>query len=280
MAADGPGQVLWFDGNVPDPNHTTAHRRKMAEYLDAYDGGDTLSVTFVSSLQRGRLAEAMGGQSYDVVVLDLLANRNKFNDDDIAALKTHYAGRRALMLDGSFWIRSIRHNPKTRFPGNDGATGALLVNQIMALLDAGGGTLIGTDHDRYQVAANAALDALVPGARFEGSTDPSTDGTFKGKVLLAHAEPIRAADILEHWQSVPSQGEAPVGTFVDVTGQTITLFDLVSTADKPGGGRKRPYVSASFDPGSEEFAIDGDVAPEVEAEPELPDNMPTRKSGQ
>ncbi|MEM6824589.1 MAG: hypothetical protein AAF566_05720 [Pseudomonadota bacterium] len=280
-AAENAGRVLWFDGNVPDPSHTTAHRQRMVDYLNEYNGGQTFNVSFVSTRKRGGLAEALNGQDYDLVVLDLLANRNRFNDSDLTALQTHYTARRGLMLDGSFWIRSIRHNPTTEFPGTNGATGRLLVNQIKAMLDAGGGTLIGTDHSNFQVGANTALKALLPDARFTGSTSPSTDGTFKGKVLLAHAEPVRALDILEHWQTVPNQGEAPVGSFVDFTGQPVTLFDLVSTADKPGGGRKRPYVSASFDPGDDEFAIDGDVAPQVEEtepEPELPDNMPTRKS--
>ena len=101
---------------------------------------------------------------------------------------------------------------------------------------------------------------------------------FIGQTLLGQTVPVRAIDILNHWQSIPSQGEAPVGTFTDFTGQPVTLYTLVETADKPGGGAKKPYISASFDPGSAKTAIDSETAfaPEPEA-PRLPDNMPTRQ---
>ncbi len=281
LAIERTGAVLWFDGNVPDPNHTVEHRRRMADFVDAYKGGNTFRVNFVSSRQGGALAQAIAAQSYDILVLDLLANRSYLNADDFAALQGFYAsGKRALMLDGSFWIRSIRHNRTTNFPGINGATGALTINQLTAILDAGGGILIGTDHNSYQVGANDALRALIPDAKFQGLTSPSTNGSFIGTVLLAHAEPVRAIDILEHWQTIPNQGEAPVGSFTDFQGRPVQLFSLVSTADQPGRGAKRPYISASFDPGDEEFAIDSDTAPVVDdtpPEPELPDNMPTRK---
>jgi hypothetical protein len=213
-------------------------------------------------------------------VLDVTTRRSTFGPADLEALRSHYAsGRRALMLDGSLWIRSTAENRTTRFPGVNGATGDLTVNQIQALADAGGGILIGTDHDDFQVGANVALEAIVPGARFSGTTNPSTDGDFIGRTLLGHAVTLRAIDILEHWQSIPTQGESPVGSFTDFTGNAIRLHALVETADKPGGGVKRPYVSASFDPGSQRTAIDANETAFEDApeEPPLPPDMPTRK---
>ncbi|MEM9552104.1 MAG: hypothetical protein AAGA05_13075 [Pseudomonadota bacterium] len=282
LAQQAPIRVLWWNANPGWPNQTDRHRQMMADHLTAFGGGGVFVTTFVSSVRSGALAQQLGGAAFDVVVIDVTNNRSTFNAADLEALKGHYAsGNRAIMLDGSLWIRSGSHNPTTNFPGKNGATGALLVNQIRALADAGGGTLIGTDHNSYQVGANAALAALIPGARFTGYTKPSTDGSFIGRTLLAHQVPVRAIDILEHWQSIPSQGEVPVGSFTDFTGQPLTLYNLVETADQPGGGVKLPYVSASFDPGSQRTAIDSREAaivdpPKVEI-PKLPDNMPTRK---
>lgn len=86
---------------------------------------------------------------------------------------------------------------------------------------------------------------------------------------MGKRERVIARDILRHWEAVPSQGEAPVGEFVDFMGRPVTLYSLVETADQPGGGRKRPYISASIFPGSGRTAIDSD-------EPAF-ENLPTHK---
>ncbi|MEM6482726.1 MAG: hypothetical protein AAF681_12825 [Pseudomonadota bacterium] len=273
-------RVLWVNVSVPDRKYTVEHRRLMADYLSAYQGGTVFDVDFVSSRSGGAIARGLSTRQYDILVLDALANRMTVGNEDVEAVKAFYAsGRNALMLDGSFWMRSIDHNPTTIFPGKNKGTGGLLVNQVKALADAGGGILIGTDHKQYQKTANSVLRGLIPDAHFSGITSPSTDGSFKGRVLLAHAEPVRAIDILEHWQSKPDQGEAPVGPFTDFTGRPVTLFNLVASADQPGGGERRPYISASFDPGDEEFALTTVTVPDLLEAPKLTKNMPTRKSG-
>ncbi|WP_428929774.1 hypothetical protein [Marinibacterium sp. SX1] len=280
LAQSGPVRVLWWNANPEYSNQKNHHRQAMADFLNGFEGGNSVSTDFRSSTRGGDLAQQLNASSYDIVIIDTTDTRSRFNASDLDAVRAHYAsGHRAVMLDGSFWIRSIRANATTRFPGPNGATGNLLVNQILALAEAGGGVLIGTDHDRYQAGANAVLTALIPGARFKGLTIPSTDGSFIGRTLLAHRVPVRAIEILEHWQSIPSQGEVPVGTFTDFTGQQVTLFNLVETADQPGGGGKRPYISASFDPGNERTAIGSSetLAPIAPVVPALPENMPTRK---
>jgi hypothetical protein len=273
-----PARVLWFLGTPDYPGEYSARdRRAMADYIGAFDGGARFEVSFTRSTQRGGLARAIGEGAFDVIVLDLATTSNIFGSADLDALKGHYqGGHRALMLDGSLGIRNMQGRPLTRFPGPEEALGKLLVNQIDALHRAGGGVLIGTDHTQWQRSANAALGALLPGAAFSGSTDPSTDGVFLGKVLLGGAAEVVPVSVLRHWEAVPNQGEAPVGPFTDFLGAPVTLYSLVETADKPGGGRKRPYISASFDPGSERYDIDSEVAPEPE-KPALPENMPTRK---
>lgn len=266
-----PTRVLWWNGTPDYPPQSFAHHRQtMANHLSAYRGGGAFEATFQSSLRGGELASHLAGRSYDVLVLDLTSINQILDQRDLEALKSFYAsGRDALMFDGSLWIRSASINPTTNYPGQNGATGNLMVNQISAIARNGGGILFGTDHDQYQANANHAINALLPGVGFTGYTIPSTDGEFIGDVLLREREPVIASDILRHWDSVPSQGEAPVGTFADFMGRPVTLFSLVETADKPGGGRKRPYVSASFDPGDRRTAID--------AETEDFGNIPTRK---
>ncbi|MEM6824590.1 MAG: hypothetical protein AAF566_05725 [Pseudomonadota bacterium] len=285
LAWEAPIRVLWHDGNFESNAQRAHHRRAITDYLDAYEGG-LFNVTLVASRRQGALAEHLQGNPFDIVVIDTTERRSIFSQEDLAALQGHYAeGKRALMLDGSLWIRNTI---RTEFPGKNGSSGDLMVNQLLALADAGGGTLIGTDHDKYQVAANVALKALLPNAQFTGKTVPSTDGVFFGSTLLAHHAAIRALDILEHWQSVPSQAEAPVGSFSDFLGNTVTLFSLVETADKPGGGPRRPYVSSTIDPGREVTAIDDGTVPQMSQDmaeiqeqtaPQLPANMPTRKGG-
>ena len=266
-------RILWYNA-MPDYGSevTTRHRQQMAEYLDQYDGGQQYDVTYTRNLRGGSLAEALGGAQYDILILDMANRRQRMNAEDVQALQQFYqSGHQSLMLDGSFAIRNINHNPTTRFPGRNGSSAGILVNQISALAQRGGGILIGTDHNIWQVNANAALSAILPGAKFRGTTNPSTDGDFIGVTLIGGRESVKAVDLLRHWESVPNQGEAPVGDFQDFLGQSVVLYSLVETADKPGGGRKRPYISASYFPGDNRIPID--------SEEEVFDNLPTHKSG-
>lgn len=268
-------RVLWWDGSPTYRGATNARdRAAMANYIDAFGDGTAYEVTFRNSTRRGDLARALTGQRYDILVLDVTTRSNNFNRADLDALRATYQnGTRALMLDGTLWVRNARPGPMTLFPGPNGASAALLMNQIRALEEAGGGILIGTDHREFQVGANALVNALVPGARFSGRTNPSRDGDFIGSVLLNAAVPVKPIDILRHWEEIPSQAEAPVGRFTDFLGNPVTLYALVETSDKPGGRKKRPYISVSFAPGEGRTAIDSDADPEP-----VRDYMPTRKS--
>lgn len=273
-----PVKVLFFNGSYEHRTYTTALRQEMSDWLNTTQNGRAFSSVYVRSQDRGALASALAQHGdADVLVLDLTSRNSVVGPNDSSALQNFYAsGKRAIMLDGSFGIRSmnIRGTPETDFPGAEDSSGALLANQINAVAKAGGGVLIGTDHDGWQTGANAALRAILPEARFSGTTDPSTDGQFLGDVLLTGVMPVKPIVLLRHWESVPNQGEAPVGSYTDFSGASVRLFSLVEAADKPGGGRKRPYISASFDPGDKRFDIDSEIAPE----PQLPENMPTRKS--
>lgn len=280
-----PFQVLWWNANPDEPGFKVGwHRETMANYLDTYQG-NLFDVTYGVHQRGGDLARAMAGGNFDVIVLDATELRSRFDTADLEALKAFYAaGHRQIMMDGTLNIRFVERNRWTEFPGVNGSSAGLLVNQVAALARRGGGVLIGSDHNRFQVSANAAFRALVSSGGFSGVTDPSTDGNFIGRTLLGEEVSVRANDLLQHWQSIPNQGEAPVGQFTDFMGQPITFYSLVEAADKPGGGRKRPYISASFDPGSERTAIDDDVVfsdplppLEIPEKPRLPDNMPTRK---
>lgn len=266
-------RVLWWNG-MPDypPQMYGTQREEMARYVDNFGGGQVFSVMYRANQRGGALAREIGSGQYDILVLDITTSRANLNGADTSALQQFYAsGRSALMLDGSFWIRNTLIDARTQFPGENGGTAGLLINQLSVLAEAGGGILIGADHNAWQPGANKALQALIPGARFTGTTNPSTDGAFIGNALLAKRVPVTARDILRHWEAVPNQGEAPVGQFQDFMGRTVTLYSLVETSDKPGGKRKRPYISASVFPGEGQTAIDSDQS--------AIDNIPTHKSG-
>lgn len=257
--------------NYP-PQMNARHREEMANYVNQFGGGQTFTVQYRASERGGTLAQELAGAPYDILILDITTSRARLNDADTGALQQFYSsGKTGLMLDGSFWIRNTQISPRTAFPGENGGTAGLLINQLTVLAEAGGGILIGTDHNQWQADANKVLRALVPGASFRGTTNPSTDGAFIGNALLAKKVPVTARDILRHWEAVPNQGEAPVGQFVDFLGRPVTLYSLVETSDKPGGKRKRPYISSTVFPGEGQTAIDS-------AEPLL-ENLPTHKSG-
>ncbi len=270
-ASEAQTRVLWWNG-TPDepPNMFARNRETMARYVDAYGGGQEFDVTFRTSLRGGDLAAELAQNTYDIIVLDVVTRRVYVNGADVSAVQDFYAsGKSALMLDGSLWIRNLRKHRVTQFPGVNGSIAGMTMNQLFVLADAGGGIFFGVDHNIYQAGANRILQALVPSAKFTGLTKPSTDGAFIGDALLAKREAVTAKDILQHWAAVPNQGEAPVGDFVDFLGRPVTLYSLVETADQPGGGRKRPYVSASVYPGAERTAIDSETSGL--------DNLPTHK---
>ncbi|WP_425092555.1 hypothetical protein [Tropicimonas sp. S265A] len=275
-----PIRVLFVNGTQDSGVSRNSLRQEMSDWLNSAENDGAFASTFVRFRGRGALASALEAHPQtEVLILDLANTVSQVSQSDIQALQQYYAGgKRVVMMDASFGIRSLRISgtPEVDFPGAENSSGALLANQIKAIHDAGGGTLIGTDHDVWQVPANAAARALLPDARFRGTTNPSTDGQFLGDVLLTGHTSVKPITLLRHWESVPNQGEAPVGNFTDFTGTPVTLYSLVEAADKPGGGRKRPYISASFNPGDARYDIDSELAPEVE--PQLPDNMPTRKS--
>ena len=209
---------------------------------------------------------------YGIIVVTAANNNGLFNSADQDAFRAFYAqGRRALMLDGTLGIRNSDVRPLTKWPGVNNASANMLINQMEALREAGGGLLIGTDHGRFQRSANLALQAILPGAKFSRVTNPSRDGDFFGDVLLAAEEPVKPLDMLRHWEAIPNQGEAPVGSYADFTGAQVRLYTLVEAADKPGGGTRRPYISSTIDPGDRRVDIAEDAPPVI-------NRMPTRKS--
>lgn len=263
-----PISVLWLNTIVGEPKLTTDHRRQIVNHLNGLDGGAKFRVKFIRQ-SSGKAAVDLATNDYDVVVIDGGNPSTRYNSADLEALKRIYSGgKRVVMLDGTLTIRSTSYSSETRFPGVNGSSGALTANQIVSIHSAGGGFLIGADHNGFQRDANQVVRALIPEAKFSGRTDPSTNGEFIGNDLLSKVTPIVPLDLFRHWASIPSQGEVSVGSFTDFMGQPVELYALVEAADKPGGGRKRPYISVTFDPGTKRYALDSN-------EP-VSDNMPTR----
>jgi hypothetical protein len=268
-----PMRVLWWDVSLNEPRNKPDNRQRMARYLDAYKGGTRFDVDYRFEPRRGAFARHMASNpGYGIIVVTAANNNLVFNSADTEAFRTFYAsGHRTLMLDGTLGIRNSDVRALTKWPGAGNSSANMLVNQLEALRQSGGGLLIGTDHGKFQRSANAVVSALIPQARFSRITNPSRDGQFFGELLLAHTEAVKPLDMLRHWEAIPNQGQAPSGTFQDFMGRPVTLYTLVEASDKPGGGPRRPYITTTIDPGSKRFDIAEDVLPVI-------DRMPTRKS--
>lgn len=268
-----PLRILWWNASVTEPKAGPNDRKKIVDYLNRHENGAEFRVTQINSNRKGQFAGHLSSADYDMIIIDSTTPSALFNRADLDAFRGFYAksGRR-VMLDGTLWIRSTRYTSLSRFPGKGEVLGKFTLNQLEPFRDTGG-ILIGTDHDAFQTSANQALRAIIPDARFSGRTNPSRDGRFFGDGLLSASDPVTPIDILRHWESIPSQAETPVGNFVDFMGNPVTLYSLVETSDKPGRKRKRPYISANFDPGQDSVAIDSKVLPDKPK-----DRMPTRKS--
>jgi hypothetical protein len=244
--------VLWWDSTPEYGGQALdAYRKAMSDHLTAFNAGTVFNSTYISSEVQGTLAAHLASNSYDVIVFDATSWNAKFNADDLTAVQNFYAtGRNNLVLDGTLYIRSIDYNATSLYPGINGASGGLTVNEVHSIASRGGGIMIGTDHDGFQTDANQVLQALLSGAAFSGITFPSTDGVFYGTDLLNAIQPIAAVDVFNHWDSIDTQAIAPSGVFTDFLGVSRTLYSQVDVADAPGGGVKLSYISTSWKPGS------------------------------
>lgn len=273
QVAAQPMRVLWWDVSLRESGNQPSNRRTMATFMDGYQGGALFDVEYVFEPSGGAFARHMAANTgYQMIVMTATNFNRVFNQADLDAFRSFYANQsRTLMLDGTLGIRNYDRLALTRWPGPNNVLANTLINQMEAMRLTGGGLLIGTDHGRFQNAANRVVGAIIPQAQFSRTTDPSRDGDFFGELLLAQKEQIKPLDVLRHWEAVPSQGQAPVGNFTDFTGQSITLYTLVEASDKPGGGTRRPYISATINPGDARYDITEDAVPVI-------NRMPTRKS--
>ena len=265
-------RVLWWDVSLNETRNKPANRQTMARFIDGLDGGGRYEVDYQFSPRRGALARHLNAQPpFQMIVITAANNNRVFDNSDLDALQRFYAGTPgALMLDGTLGIRNSDVRNRTRWPGANNSSANLLLNQFEAMREAGGGLLVGTDHGRFQASANQVVQAIVPGAQFSEVTNPSRDGEFFGDVLLAKKEAVKPLDILRHWESIPNQGRAPVGQYADFLGRPLTLYTLVEASNKPGGGPRKAYISATINPGDKRFDIAEEAAPVI-------DRMPTRK---
>jgi hypothetical protein len=264
-----PYKVLWWD-STPEYGFQAqdSFRKEFSDSLTAYAGGSVFNSTYVSSETAGTLASHLSSNSYDVIVFDATSQSNKFDAADITAVQSMYAaGKKNLLLDGTLYIRSISYNGTTDYPGANGSSAGLTINEVYALAKRGGGFMIGTDHNCCQVDANQILNGLIGTASFSGNTTPSTDGQWNGTELLTGLVPVAPIDILNHWDSVPSEAIAPTGSFTDFLGGSVTLYSQVDVADDPGGGPRYSYISTSFDVSGGDVDVDDPDVPGAVPEP-------------
>jgi hypothetical protein len=273
MSHAEPMRVLWWDVSLVESRNKPANRETMARYVQSFKGGARFRVDYMFEPRRGAFARHMqANPGYQIVIVTAANNNGVFNSADLDAFRAFYAsGYKTLMLDGTLGIRNSDVRELTKWPGVNRSSANMLINQMEALRKAGGGLFIGTDHGRFQRSANQALGAILPRAQFSRVTNPSRDGDFFGDLLLAEETAVKPLDMLRHWEAIPNQGQAPVGTFTDFLGMSVTLHALIEAADKPGGGVRRPYISSTIDPGSARVKITEDAPPVI-------NRMPTRKS--
>ena len=254
--------VLWWD-TTTHPSAPSPVRKEMSDFLDTFtaDGEDLFESTYMFDRTPGALATHLASHTYDVIILDtdyvLRDTIFPFEVTDGEALKQHYNNKSNLLLDGSLLIRSMNSSPLLDFPGPNNTFGNLTANQVYELAKRGGGILIGTDDAGHQPDANFMLKSLLPGAEFGGRTNPSTDGVFYGADLLNNVVSVSPIEIFNHWSTVPNQGIAPTGNFIDFLGNPVTLYSQVDVADKPGGGQKYSYISTSWKPDECETNLTG-----------------------
>jgi hypothetical protein len=260
-----PYKVLWWDSTPTYGSQALdSYRKEFSDSLNAHAGGSVFSSTYVGSETAGTLATHLASNSYDVIVFDATSQFNKFDSSDITAVQSMYAaGKKNLLLDGTLYIRSISYSATTDYPGVNGSSAGLTINEVYALAKRGGGFMIGTDHDCCQVDANQILHGLIGGASFSGVTYPSTDGQWNGTELLNGLVPVAPLDILKHWDEVPTEAITPTGSFTDFLGGSVTLYSQVDVANDPGGGPRYSYISTSFNTSGGDVDVDDPDAPAV-----------------
>ena len=218
-------------------------RGAIADTLDNYEGGNVFAVDFVQTHAAGDLATYLSGPTvYDQIWFDTsIFNTSLLNAADLAALNAWAANDQPeFILDSSFAIRNRLTNTLS-----DSAA-AVTINEALALRDAGGGILIGTDHNSFAHTANQILNNFGFDGLFTGIHFITDNGAFVGDLLL-QPEPVGADFFPNHLQGL-STSNVPIGTHtLNANGDNRTS-EIVENLFSFSPG-KVSHIGASFSTG-------------------------------
>jgi len=240
-------------------------RSSIADFIDNYEDGNVFDVDFVQTHVSGDLASFLNAKPvdyYDQIWFDTTIYRSSLlSAADLDALNIWSANKQTeFILDTSFFQRNKTSNTISA------SAGALTVNQALALNDAGGGILIGTDHNSFAYTANQVLANFGFDELFTGVHIITSNGSFVGDQLLA------PNSIGPDFFSVNLQGlstsNVPIGTHVlneNGDNRTIEIYENLFSLSP----NKISHIGTSFYPGSWTTPIDNPEAPpEPESVPE------------
>ncbi len=217
-------------------------RRPIADALDNYYDGTIFDVDFVQTHVPGSLASWLDSKPvgyYDQIWFDTTIYRTSLlNQADLTALNSWAAHKQPeFVLDSAFFFRNKWSNTLTN------SAAAATVNQALALKDAGGGILIGTDHNGFAYTANQILNNFGFDGLFTGSYNITPNASFVGNLLL-NPEPVGSDFFTNNLQGL-STSYVPVGTHVlnqNGGNRTIQIYEQLYSYSPD----KVVHIGASF----------------------------------
>ncbi|NEP77981.1 MAG: hypothetical protein F6K39_07210 [Okeania sp. SIO3B3] len=240
-------------------------RSTIADFIDNYEDGNVFDVDFVQTHVSGDLASFLNAKPidyYDQIWFDTtILVTSLLNAADLNALNTWSINKQPeFILDSSFFLRNRTSNTMTA------SSGALTINQALALQDAGGGIFIGTDDQNFYNTANQILSNFGFDELFTGAHIITSNGSFVGDSMLT-PNSVGSDFFTNHLQGL-STSNVPIGTHVlneNGGNRTINIYENLFSYSP----NKIAHIGTSFDPGSQITPIDN---------PELPESIPESSS--
>jgi hypothetical protein len=234
-------------------------REAIANTLENYQGGTVFDVDFFQNQEPGSLESSLNSKPvgfYNQIWFDTtILQTSLLNEVDFVALNTWAANKQPeFILDSSFFFRNKETTTLTP------SAAAVTITQALALKNAGGGILIGTDHNVYADTANQILTNFGFDGLFTGSEEISANGAFVGNLLL-NSQSVGSDFFVNNLQGL-STSNVPIGTHVlNANGgdRTIKIIENLFSYSP----NKVVHIGASFDTGNNTIPInDPESVPE------------------
>ena len=244
----------------PGTGNLEPFRGAIANTLENYQNGTVFDVDFVQTQVPGSVGLWLNSKPvgfYNQIWFDTsIYQTSILNTVDFGAINAWAANKQPeFILDSSFAFRNKETTTLT-----PSAT-AVTINQALALKNAGGGILIGTDHNDFAYTANQILTNFGFDSLFTGVESITANGSFVGNLLL-NPQPVGSDFFVNNLQGL-STSNVPIGTHVlNANGgdRTIKIIENLFSYSP----YKVVHVGASFDTGNNITPIDN---PESVPEP-------------